>query len=292
MNLHRYRYIVALVLGGVLVGCSPDGGSAVRAPTEAERQQWALPLDEYMLSDAAVGLTDYAENLLVSECMTAAQFDWVTPRVQVDALSQPTRSPSGRRVFTVEIAQTFGYHEPSILPAEVRDAMDALDRRSLSATEGAALETCIQQARVTLPRPEYSQLGTRLANQALAQSIEDSAVKDAGKLWRECMLPQGVSDLPEMPDGSAENTMPPPSLVAQFGVDVMDSLIGAPEIEMAVADAQCRETSGFSDALYLVEWERQSEALAENAEDLVRERDAIKEHLAAAQEIITDRGAS
>lgn len=274
----------------LLTACSPDGGEADAGGkfTDADRAQWALPLDPYIESTVDVVVTDYAENLLVSECMSDRALDWPIPAIDVNDLESVTTSPSGRTLLTLEAAQRYGYHSAPMLPAEASTQLQALNSRTLTPAESSALDSCIQDARTVLPLPERTQIGVQLANQALDEAAGTDAVREAAAQWRTCMAPQGISDLPDAPDTDSGG-MPTPGQIAAYAIDDPASAAGADEIAAAVADAQCRESSGYDDALYAAEWARQSAALNDNADALVREGEALDAYLTDARAVIAER---
>lgn len=264
------------------------GAAGAGEPTAQQRAQWALPLDPYIASPVTTVITDYAENLLIEQCMTAEGIDWPIPRMDVSTLGSATMSPSGRTLLTQEGAQQYGYHSDPILPTAVAAQMTALGARQLDATESAAIDGCVATARQTLPLPQTDQLGAQLANQALSTAEQEPSVQEAAGRWRTCMAPQGVSDLPEAPQADGGG-MPTDSMIATFGIDDPRTEAGAAEIALAVADQSCRTSSGYDDALYAAEWDEQSTLLTKNADALVREGTALSDHLTRARAVIAER---
>lgn len=283
--------LIALPLAAcVLGGCSPSQATAGTSQryTDDQRAQWSLPLDPYIRTPVDVVVTDYAENLLVEDCMAGRGVDWPIPRVDVNALTSETTSPSGRLILTPDLARRYGYHDDPVLPEAVTVQMMQLNSRALDPSESAALDACIVEARQTLPLPAVDQIGAQLANQALGAASQDTKVQAAAENWRTCMVPAGVSDLPEAPYGDDEG-MPTPSLIAAYALEEPTSTAGPQEIATAVTDADCRASSGYDDALYAAEWQQQASALAENTDVLTREGEANTAYLDAARRIIADR---
>ena len=64
----------------------------------------------------------------------------------------------------------------------------------------------------------------------------------------------------------------------------------AREVEVAVTDAECRESSGFSEARYDAEVRAQMEAIAEHEDDLERLHVAIERFSAEVDEVIDRLG--
>ncbi|QAY60436.1 hypothetical protein ET475_10850 [Microbacterium protaetiae] len=85
------------------------------------------------------------------------------------------------------------------------------------------------------------------------------------------MSPQGISDLPDDP---AE--FPTSRLIHEFGLDQDEPTDGAVKVSMAerrvaLADAKCRQSSGYLTTLYNAEWAAQAAFLHEN-EDMFADR--------------------
>jgi len=288
---HYVGMVCLTAAAALLAGCGTSArAAAASAPTDQQRSQWALPLDSYMDSPVDIVIGDYAENLLVKQCMAKNGVDWPIPTMDVTSLHSSTTSPSGRTLLTEQIAGRFGYHHEAIYPADVAAQLRTLSARILSAAEQSTLDGCVSTARDTLPRPNTTQLATVLANQALTDATLSPVVTRAAEVWRNCMAPQGISDLPAAPDGTNAG-MPTPSQSAAFHLQDPTSGASTGEIAAATADARCRVSSGYSDALYAAEWAAQSTALAKNADALVRERDALEVHRKAAHRVITEQGA-
>jgi hypothetical protein len=283
------KFVVLISVTLLLAACSSTVAAtdASLAPASAANlDTWALPLDDYIIPPQNIIVADYAENLLVHDCMVSRGHVWDIPAINMDSLTVPTRSASGRRLFNSAVAAQFGYHEPAVYSKEVRDAMSALNSRQLTAVEQSDFGSCLEKARVTLPLANDSQLGARLANAALDTASADGAVVAASGRWRECMKPAGIPDLPVMPEGDSPTTMPTESERGQFGLGDPYSATSTGEIQIAKMDADCRISSGFSQALYQAEFTAQTLALKKNADALVRDRDAFTSHQTAAMAVI------
>ncbi|MGH9245962.1 MAG: hypothetical protein ACRD29_16925 [Acidimicrobiales bacterium] len=129
---------------------------------------------------------------------------------------------------------------------------------------------------------------------AYEMALQDEAYQDAAQRWRDCMQPLGIPDLPTTP----EEGMPTPFLREEFGDDVSEPDVLEPwsppsveEIEIAVEDAKCRESSGVRREFYDAEVEAQLEAVAENEDALERVRAAVEEDRRRVEEILSEYGA-
>ncbi len=295
-DLHLSRKVgvgvMALAVTALLAGCTDSGlAPSDTGPSSAPEglATYRLPLDDYIISPFEWDLGNYAENLLAEQCMNSHGYEWSVPRRDVDSLAPPaTQSASGRRIFNVDIAKTYGYHQPDWLPENVVKAEQALGSQVLSAEKQTALDSCItEDARTTLPLPQnYEQLGTYLANDALARALESEEVVSAIQQWRTCMAPAGIDDLPESPLG-----MPGESLAAEWRVGEPDTVASVAEIEMAIDDATCREQSGFDVALYTAESRFQEAALSENADALLAEQREAQSYIERVSETLASLGA-
>lgn len=254
------------------------------------RARWALPLDEFFGLNYAI--SDYAEALLIEECMLGEGFAYpVGEPKRMDSPPEPTQTDTYRRLFDEEIAAEFGYGGP---PVEPRIAsLTPEERAAIESDEGqAALDGCVDQAREELPLPPDRGLVESLANAGYNSAIAKKEVVDAAERWRECMASTGISDLPATPE-----EMPTESLRATWGENTAPRTEEAAyqppsiaEIEIALQDARCQETSGFAEALYDAEWDAQVEMLADNEDSLVRLKAANDAHAELVEKILTSHG--
>lgn len=110
-----------------------------------------------------------------------------------------------------------------------------------------------------------------LAMQAEQVTMQDESVVEATAEWRECLESQVSFALPQDP----RTEMPPAA--AEKGWGSVDGKASAAEITDAVADAECRESSGLATLAYERNWEEQEKLVAENRDKLDRIRaDAIE----------------
>lgn len=87
-------------------------------------------------------------------------------------------------------------------------------------------------------------------------------VRAAAQRWRKCMAPQGIADLPEEPQ-MAQSVATKFGLGQPDGYDTAtDTNVSAEEIKLAVADAKCREQSGYEQLVYDLQWVGQEQILA------------------------------
>jgi len=257
---------VALAGAAVLLsscGDNADSSNVDSGDFQKNRAVYALPLDQFRAIDIAA-LT-YAANLIVRPCMQKGGYDWPIPPYHPNSSADETTNSAGRRLFDPSIAQRYGYHlQPSARPEE--DELAAtLNSRRLSPAEEKARDACFKERDARLPLPSGLDLADSLAGAAYDAARLDEGTLDRAREWRDCMAPYGISDLPDSPI-----KMPSPSLDKRFQVGGSGTSASSEEIEIATADARCRESSGFSRQIYDVEFAQQLESIAQSREALER----------------------
>ncbi len=301
------------VVGGAVVcllvaGCAPStSGEAVERDQgatsgqaeasgpvggEKNRLRWALPLDAYWVDDV---LGNAAEAVLVEECMRDNGFDYGRPLVDVSVRSE-TALAAGRQLFNVETATQWGYSGAPDPNADITRAASE-ESMSWSAEQDEQYWACLDEAREELPT-ESTRINNTLASFANAPwsgSVRDPAVLAAAEKWVACVQPLGFTDIPSSPF-SEDGPMPTLSMRASYGA-IVDGRVNeqtpeqeAEEIRLATFDAECRESSGYAQALYDAEWERQLTVVAENEDalaTLLEDKTAFEEQ---AREILDGAG--
>ncbi len=291
----------------IVAGCAPSapqgsvepqgttaGQVEATGPVEGEknRMRWALPLDVYWVDDT---LGSAAENVLAEACMRDNGYDYRRPQVDVSVRSE-TEQPFGRHLFNVETAARWGYGgAPDPNAAVLRAASE--EAMSWPAEQGEQFFACLDEARKELP-PEAMRIDNTLSGMGITSgfdAVRDPAVVAAAEQWVTCMQPLGFTDLPSSPHGE-DGGMPTMSMAASFG-EIYDGKTNeqtpaqeAEEIRLATFDAECRESSGYAQALYDAEWERQLTVVAENEDalaTLLEEKAAYEEQ---AREILDGAG--
>lgn len=282
----RSNCLIAAVVGlGVLVGATGCSGSNQHAPElpQKNRAEWVMPLDDYI--PQFWHMADYAENLAITPCMNDAGYEWKVPWQDQNGGHRVSMNATMRKLFNLKQARDWGYHEGTRNDPSYPAWLEFLRAtNALSQAGGDKIMSCTDAVRKTvLPDlPGSTQLASSLEQAAFEAGLQDPGVVKAAAAWRKCMLPQGVSDLPADP-----NNMPSPSLRKKFGLDQIvtdDSVwINGPtvtpeEIALAVADATCRESSGWAAKLYDAEWNRNVTTITENADTLAGIRRQIDEY--------------
>lgn len=250
--------VVAVVAGVVAYGIPANAAYALPDLPEKDVDAWTMPLDRYV----PVGETSssYALLLVAQQCMVAAGHDdFVVPWRDVaagDRAGELSMNGSLRlRAFDLATAETRGYHALSVIDAGAA-AWSEFSSQPWTAERSARFDTCVQRARGTVPSlDDYSnrtQSLVRLNNAAFEGARDDPTVTATWDDWRGCMQDARVGDVASDPSG-----MPTLEMADRF--ETLDSSTSPTddEIEIATADARCRESSGYRDALYEAEWQRQ-----------------------------------
>ena len=270
-------------------GCSADdrtaqdpGAASEQDPGSAsavakDQAHWTLPTDPYSPSrDEA--LSAQAFDTVRAPCMRKAGFPQVTIGWDASAPAPATLAGDGfTRVFNEDLAARYGYRAAP-------DPRNLQEADILAAGEGGlwthesqdfwdALNKCNHEADEAL-KPEDSDDRQAESDQTIAVSSQldrlqvDTTVgelADAAAAWRTCMAPLGIVDLPAQP--WRPGAMLPDSLLERWDWRP----VGAPsadEIQVAAADAACRRSSGWFDALYEAEWQLRETFVKEHRTEL------------------------
>jgi hypothetical protein len=246
---------VALSLGACSLLPETTPTAHLELPSKNE-DLWVMPLDSY--TPPVSRKPDYGMALLEQPCMDSHGFKRAVPWQDPAALDAPLRS-----VFNVKVAEQKGYHVSAVTAPPASPAWTAFAYRTLAPGEQSALDACIAEAYKKLPPPSPSEnLAPGLAQTAFNSSLATASVKAADQKWKACMRPYGVIDLPDYP-----GNMPSPSLVKKFDLGGSPQP-SADEIKLAVADAACRDSSGWTAASYNAEWDAQVVLLRKNQSQL------------------------
>jgi hypothetical protein len=306
--LHKILAAVSILVIGstTLTGCTADDTSGpsleafpnatgassadvddVPGLPEKNIDQWVMPLDQYStISDDKASV--YAENLLVQPCMEAAGFSWNVPWRDLHATDGPSWSAAGSRISNLDLAQKWGYHLAPATDASFTANRAFFDEKSsIGAAEDRAFTKCILAARKVLPLlPGSTQVASGYVMAAWQGAMKEAAVVAAAARWRECMIPAGIPDLPEIP-----GEMPSPSVVQRFTITFVKSTepptVSEGEIALATQDENCLRSSRYSKTFYDAEWDRQVKLAAQNADALERVKVMLAKHDAAVAEVIS-----
>ncbi len=237
------------------ISAPADGTMSKDGLVKKDSTKGTLPADPYRLPDDR--LQTYAENLYIANCMKQSGYEYPVQTYDWNDPATPLESPSGYNGrFTVAKAQAYGYHRA---PSKRREEwLKVVEQKNQLLKDPAAdkiFMACSEKLRSSGVFKASDKLGG-----GVAPYVDDvsklPAVRAAAQRWRKCMAPQGIADLPEEPQIA-------PSVATKFGlVDGGDSAVSAEEIKLAVADAKCREQSGYEQLVYDLQWVGQEQILA------------------------------
>lgn len=266
----------------------------VKLPSQ-DRSRWVMPLDQFQ--DSSTGeLLSYAENLLVAECLGGEGIDWPIPWQPTDDESylEPEANMSNFPALTVALATKSGYHV-NFNPGWRGGSYESIQELNAIALSTPGFEpvfgACLDEAREQVPTLAVSESTNRLSEwrgRAESDPLADDppAVVHAGARWQQCLKDAGYVSVPDSPYEKDEDDafMPSDELMAEVGIPPRQAELTQQEIDLAVADASCRESSGWSEAYYQAVWDAQAKIVSEHADELVR----IREEWEQAREIVLD----
>ena len=282
--------VVAVVAGVVAYGIPANAAYALPDLPAKDVDAWTMPLDRYVT--VGESSSSYALLLATQPCMLAAGYDdYTVPWRDVaaaDRAGELSMNGSLRlRAFDLTTAETRGYHAASVIDAGAA-AWSTWSMQSWTAEKSDLQTTCVRRAHETVPSlDDYhnrTQSLVRLNNAAFEGARDDPSVTATWADWRSCMQAARVGDVADDPSG-----MPTREMVDRF--ETLDSSTSPAddEIEVATADARCRESSGYRDALYDAEWQRQLTVPHDDGEMLAQiDTEALAADNAAIERVLAE----
>lgn len=261
----------------VVVGCTNTDADQISVVQN--ESTWSMPLDEFKVFNPE--LSNYAEQLLIGKCLESAGYEWPVPWQDPDFPLPETMNPNGVRIFNVDIATQYGYHDapPPNLEGALAWAQFTKFANSYEPDNefAARFEVCGEEARGDETELDVAGLNyiAGLEIQASDLASSDAAVVEAARSWKECFSEVVAFDLPNDP----QTEMPTPSMAEEFGIygPELTEKASAEEIVIAEADAKCRLSSGYNETRYQAEWKAQQALLSKNRDKLDGIRsDALK----------------
>ncbi|MCR1983147.1 hypothetical protein NSA53_12965 [Cellulosimicrobium cellulans] len=250
-----------------------------------------MPLDAYRVDESLF----HAEHVLVEACMRGSGFDYRRPPIDIAARSE-SLSIGGRNLFNVVVAAKWGYSGAPDPNGEIIRAAEAA-ATAWTPEEDAQYLTCLDGAREEFP-PSGMRINNALSGFGLSAwtgAVMEPKVVAAAERWVGCVRSLGFTDLPSSPY-SEDGGMPTESMADAYG-EIADGRMNeqtpeqeAEEIRLATFDAECRESSGYAQALYDAEWDRQMTVVEENEDalaTLLEEKTAFEKQ---AREILDGAG--
>lgn len=222
-----------------------------------------LPFDAYTLSPFEMRTLDYAEDLLVRDCMRGRGMDWrVLPAPEEEGTDPAHRRRYG--VIEAEVAERYGYGAPPGSADEVLVEETREDRLTLLATEHRAaygsesgagcLEEAGGDAMAGVPDMDHDLLNSYI-HAGFEASRNAPAVADAFSDWSACMADRGF-DYPTPSEASDD--------ARWTGGEEGPS---TEEAEVATADVACKEHASVVGVWRDAEAAEQEELIQEHPED-------------------------
>ncbi len=320
--------VAALALAVVLVGSACSDGAAPdgAAPDGDALPYGETPLTDLVEEGAALGsLWMIKEDELVAECMFREGFKYEPPRREptIDPMIE-------RPELTVDRARQLGYRVPELdvdTDPEEQVYFDSLGEQgkrewetaffgsgenmiSINTSSGrlsTSVDGCIAEASATIAGDVKTALGweaafdelSRIRSEARDRTEADGAVQQALEEWRRCMHSEGyevdtfedafslATEIPPVEDGDTRSAEPSAD---EDAVTAEDGPASQWEIEIAVADATCRDTSGYRDVYAERLSVHENEVLAANEQILFAWQDVRAQTKEALSDLIATYG--
>ncbi|WP_336250444.1 hypothetical protein [Stomatohabitans albus] len=265
---------------------SPSASStptAAAKPKERDFKTWYLPAQDYETID--ILLVQKAEQVALSRCVAEKGIDAAIPPVTYDEAVSKEMMDNAQALaqFTPEHAAAKGYRL-SLINDNNREFQQYFTTLAQSGDfeKTAKVLECYSTIHETYPvlniigndvgEPSASEPapGGGINQDFLAEAqrnmkaVKTPEVAEASAKWRECMAPLGIEDLPETPA-----QMPPVSKMREWydlanGDSPLSGEAGESEKQAATHDAQCRLSSGYSEAAYNAYYDASLKDVTEN----------------------------
>ncbi|MBS1908216.1 MAG: hypothetical protein JST33_17010 [Actinobacteria bacterium] len=320
--------LAVTILTAPLAGCSTpsavasaNGTAAMPDLPEKDIAHWVMPLDEYSAA-SLVHLVNYAENRRMETCLSKEGFSWPIPVEPTDDTSYLVfpRNMSAFPALTVDIAKQYGY-TALYIPGPTPDPRTSVKlNRIAESTPGldTTLLACRDESRKTFDGGKAGDIFNTVGmwfDQGTKQVPQDPAVKKASASWKKCITAAGYDVSTSAPVGDGEWMpthklgielgfyAPPPSMRPQpaegpirtYGdtevdpdADTSPRKPTPAEIDLAVADATCRDSSGWTNAYYAGQWNAEVVVVQNHSDQLKTMKTDIAALYAQARQIVAE----
>lgn len=323
---HHRRAIIVLAVATLvapIAGCATPPAAATGPmpdlpPKDAAR--WVMPMDEYSAA-LLVPLVSYAENRRMETCLNKEGFSWPIPVEPTDSASYLAfpKNVSAFPALTVAIAKQYGYTAP-YWPGPDSDPHTMVELNRIAESSPGldpTLLACREESRKTFDGGKASDIFNTASMwrwDAAKQAYQDPAVQKSGAAWKRCLgdagyhvsIPAPISNDEWMPTQKLGEKLgiykPHPTVAPQphggliqargdteGDPDKFEPVMPTPaEIELAVADATCRDSSGWTRAYYEAQWDAEVAVVQNHADQLKTMKADIEALTAQAQQIVAD----
>lgn len=254
--------------------------------TEDALRQWQMPLDDYLRFEPE--LHDYVESLLVGECLLQEGYEWPVPGRSSDFSWPANFNQIGHRLFDRTIAEQWGYHDAPAPDPQWAHALEAFSAFASTYTPSPGFsrdyDSCLRSAQYSYTSTTFADdynFVVNLKNDALDAAHDDEGVRAAVVQWKAC-----VQDVLPGVD-NPRSVLSDQTRAARFGLwgAERSRTAASEEKRVAVVDATCQESSGYSRALYVAQELNERTALTANKVELDRIREAGSDHAEALLEM-------
>lgn len=285
---------------------------------EKDIAHWVMPMDQFTVP-ALDHLSNYALNRQMETCMTGEGFTWpipIEPTDDASYLAYP-KNPSSFPALTVEIAKQFGYRAnyiPGVWLPDGRQTFTKLNRIAASSPGfEPVFQACLDASRKIFDDTKVMDIyntQNMWHNEATKDVFDDPAAQKAGAAWKQCLANAGydvdisapITENGAMPTQKLGEeiglymprpTTPPRADGGTYGDTEADPDAERPaptsaEIGLAVADATCRDSSGWTKAIYDALWNADLLMIRNHGDQLKRMKTELDAMSVQARQIVTD----
>ncbi|WP_369249179.1 hypothetical protein [Streptomyces sp. R41] len=259
----------------------PDTESRAKWPTARVQSGLAagmrLPLEDYMVSYPDEVDVENAKDKVKTACMARLGFTFTppasgtTPALSYDGMNMERRYG----ITDAKTARTYGYHVPGAAaePADDTAAEEAEEGRTDNWYD--ALEnTCIPEANKKVGILYETDIAGDLAAESLEATKSSLKVQAAMSNWSACMARKNYKNFPE------------PLQAGEAFAESAGTQPSQTEIDTAVADVDCKESSGLVKNWFSAETGRQTQQIGDHKAELEAEKARNAKMIEAARAIL------
>ncbi|MCX5388370.1 hypothetical protein [Streptomyces sp. NBC_00083] len=277
---HTLRRATALPLilacGYAMTACSSGTEDSNRNATYGKQPSYAsdrsgltasltLPLEGYLVPFADQAAVERSQLVLERACMAKMGFTYNPPPPVSDPGPGKNAANLGRRygISDLKSARSYGYHlaaplkespHYNVSPEELYALMGENSSMSSPPADVNKAEIpkggCVGEARAKIPSLDES-LASQFDADSLKKSQDDVRVINSLKAWSACMAKRGYH---------VDN----PHSVPELASSMSSATISSGEIATAVADVECKDSTGLIKDWFAVEKEIQNQQIEAN----------------------------
>lgn len=275
--------VVVLAVGGCSDGEQGEVNSGLSAEAVAERYNYDIDAAEYtpVYEFAPAFNIDEEErvrHVFYANCLKDV-VDYKIPDTNPDA---ELRGTDGQPLFDEEIAAQWGYPSLRMFPHESFGIPDD----DLTPESQSEFDQCGAEFSEKIMMPSRLTLDG-IENAGWDATKDNPDIQKAEEAWVECMAPEGIVDLPDSPW-----EMPPKSFkgMPDENGNISDQDIELTEKEraLAVADAHCRDETGYNKAFFRARAEGELTAIGKDIESFEASRVDYEKYQEAMETVLAE----